>query len=406
MNISEAPPHEVLDDMELRVFQSIRSTPEGLSFSTPEAVDYFQSAVAESIGGGDSPREHKPFRAELRLPSGESVSCDLPEPPGRELLEAGDVRAYGEALFGWLFQEKIGEAFRAFRQYTQMSNESFGFGGNLRVRLWLDPRSEKLHSLWWEVLQDPSDDRPLSTAVAFSRFMRVRTGRRRPVTERPLRMLLLASNPGGLSSFDLADINVDLEKTILAQATERLSGLLAVDREVKPTLRRIYDAQSENRYHIVHLLAHAVIRDGRGVAILADEGGAGRGVACEEVVEALLTGAKEPPRVVFLATPLRGEEMAGQTLVSMAPLLVDGGVQAAVAIQSAISEDRLRRFCTRFYESLINTGVVDVAMATARGEIYDPDGSEWAYPVLYTSTPDARLFNVVPESLRRFKSAW
>lgn len=405
MNISEAQPYEVLDEMELRVFQSIRSTPEGLAFSTPEAVDFFESAAESSIGG-DPRRMNKPFRAELRLPNGDSVSCDLPEPPGRELLVAGDVRAYGEALFGWLFQEKIGEAFHNVRRFTQMSDKSIGFGGNLRLRLLLDPRSEKLHTLWWEALQDPGEDRPLSTAVAFSRFMRVKAGRRRPVTERPLRMLLVASNPGGLSRFDLTDINVDLERTILAQATERLSGLLAVDREVKPTVGRIYAAQAGNLYHIIHLLAHAVIRDGRGVAILADEKGKGQEVAFEEVVEALLSGAKEPPRVVFLATPLSGEEMAGQVLVSMAPLLVDAGVQAAVAIQSAISEDRLRRFCTRFYEALIKTGVVDVAMAAARAEIYDPGGWEWAYPVLYTSTPDARLFNVVPESLSRFKSAW
>ena len=405
MNITEALPHEVLDEMELSVFQSIRSTPEGFAFSTPEAVDFFESADESSVGG-DPPRMHKPFRAELRLPNGDSVSCDLPEPPTPELLGAGDVRAYGTALFDWLFQEKIGEAFHTVRRFTRMSDESFGFGGNLRLRLWLDPRSEKLHTLWWEALQDPAEERPLSTTVALSRFMRVKAGRRRPVTERPLRMLLVASNPGGLSRYDLADINVALEKTILTQATERLSGLLAVDREVMPTVARINAAQAENRYHIVHLLAHAVIRDGRGVAILSDEEGKGQEVGCEEVAEALLSGAKEPPRVVFLAIPLSGEEMAGQILVSMAPLLVDAGVQAAVAIQSAISEDRLRRFCTRFYEALINTGVVDIAMAAARAEIYDPGGWEWAYPVLYTSTPDARLFNIVPESLMRFKSAW
>lgn len=403
MQISKATPYEVLDDVEVRVFQSKSSAAGDAEFLAQGTRELFaDSEPLLTPSNAPSRVGSAAFRAELRLPDGDSVSCQLPEPPSGELIQPGDPRAYGSALYAWLFRDDIKEAFTAARSIAEGSDPSADFGGNLRLRLWLDPRSEKLHSLWWETLHDPERDQPLSTTMAFSRFMRVRSSRSKPIRERPLRMLLIASNPEGLSDLDLADINVQLEKTIFMQATERLSGALDVDHQLRPTVRRIRQAQSESGYHLVHLLAHAVVRDGRKSVILADEAGHGHEVESEEVVEALVGGGKRPPRVAFLATPLSGEEQAGRTLVGIAPQLVDAGVQAAVAIQSSISEDRLRRFCSRFYEVLIGTGIVDVAVAAARAEVYEADSWEWAYPVLYTGTPDAKLFHILPEYIKGF----
>ncbi|HEY0082462.1 MAG TPA: CHAT domain-containing protein [Pyrinomonadaceae bacterium] len=367
MDISEQTPYEVLDEIEVRVFQG----------STGE------------------------FKATILLPDGESATCSLPSPPHEILIETTDPHAYGVMLFEWLFREEIGKAFRGAQKFAEMSSYSQDFGGNMRLRLWLDPRSTRLHTLWWEALRDPAGARPVSTTMAFSRFMRVETGRARPVAERPLHMLLVASNPTGMSQFDLADINVHLEKTILGQATSPLQDQLQVVNMLRPTLRAVYEAQSQNGYHLIHLLAHALPHPSEaGGIVMADEQGQGQVVPGGAVVEALTGGMKRPPHLAFLATPVTGEEQAGQTLVKLAPQLVDAGVQAAVAIQAGISEGRLREFCTRFYESLVRTGIIDVAMATARSAIYETDNWEWAFPVLYTSTPDARLFQILPKHVR------
>jgi hypothetical protein len=102
---------------------------------------------------------------------------------------------------------------------------------------------------------------------------------------------------------------------------------------------------------------------------------------------------------------MAAEYVTGPALVTMSPWLVDAGVRAAIAIQGPIREDRLVTFCNCFYETLITTGVIDVALMVARGAIFDPSSWEWANAVLYMRTPSGELFRPLPENLRGLVSA-
>ena len=137
--------------------------------------------------------------------------------------------------------------------------------------------------------------------------------------------------------------------------------------------------------------------------ILADEKGEATEVSCQSVVSALISSG-DPPYLVFLATPVTAGDL-GTALVSMSPALISAGACAAVAIQGPIEEERLSRFSNCFYETLIKTGIIDLALMAARNEIYDPSNWEWANPVLYTRIQDGQLFRPLPESLRSIVSA-
>ena len=387
--------YEFFGDIEIRIFQE---TSDPISEGLEQQRSIFSTDPQQKLTAT--------YGASFRLPDGETYTCSLPPLPDEELLEQTDPRLYGEALFNWLFDDKMKHLYFRFRRSAEFfsSDEKANFNG-LRMRLWLDPYSVKLHSLWWEAMYDPEAALPLSNTMAFSRFMRVRAPEG-PITDGPLKFLLIASNPEGLRHFDLANINVSLEKSIISHAIESLRDKLKVERWMSDiTLENLSERLREGHYHIIHMLAHSVFHDDQGFMILADDKGDSHEVPIQTVASALTSAKEEPPHLVFLAVPLTLEEYVGQTLVSMAPMIVDAGAQAAVAAQGSISEEKLSRFCNCFYETLIKTGVIDLAMMAARAEIYDPNGWEWAFPVLYMRTPDGQLFRPLPESLRSMTDA-
>ena len=133
--------------------------------------------------------------------------------------------------------------------------------------------------------------------------------------------------------------------------------------------------------------------------LLADQNNQVRKVPFEEIVDALVGGPNQAPYLVFLATPLvKGETCSTLLATKLAPMLIEAGIQAVVAIQSLMDVSQIHNFTQRFYDVLINTGMIDVAMATARTEIYERESWEWTYPVLYMRTPDAQIFQNISES--------
>jgi hypothetical protein len=212
-----------------------------------------------------------------------------------------------------------------------------------------------------------------------------------------------------LSRLDLEDVNISVEKSIVSHATKKLRDKLHIERLMpKVTLDDLRNVQATGHFHIIHLLAQTDFRDEHGFMILADDKGDATQVPCQAVVSALTSSpvisSVEPPYLVFLATPLTAGALA-PALVSMSPSLVSAGVRAAVAIQGPMTEERLSRFCNCFYETLIKTGVIDVALMAARNEIYDASDWEWANPVLYTGIQDGQIFRPLPESLSNIVTA-
>lgn len=385
--------YEFFGDMEIRIFQDVGE----------DQIDQ-EIQSQRSIFNKSAPRSKAGYIASFRLPDGDSYGCSLPELPTEVLLKELDPRTYGLNLFNWLFDEKMKEKYQKIRRSAEFfSGDSASNFNGLRLRLILDPYSIKLHSTWWEAMVDPESRLPLSATTAFSRYMRV-PGPEKSITEGPLRFLLIASSPHGLSRFDLENVNISVEKSIVSHATKKLRDELVIERLMpKVTIEDLINVQTKGHFQIIHLLAHTVLREEQGYMILADEKGEASEVPCSAVVSALISSG-DPPYLVFLATPLTAGNL-GPALVNMSPSLISAGASAAVAIQGPIGEERLARFSNCFYETLIKTGIIDLALTAARSEIYDPSDWEWANPVLYMRIQDGQLFRPLPESLRGIVNA-
>ena len=367
----------------------------------PQEFDDLEIAISPATDGHG-------YLTYFRLPDIGKFSNSLPPLPLPILEGAPDPRTYGEQLSQWLFRGEAAEAFSYARGLaTESTRGGLEFGARIRLRLSLDLGSSELRSVRWESLYAPDRDLPLSLTTAFSRFMRVSQHLSWPFRERPLRMLLIISNPEEIDRFALDKIDPDMEKSIIKEATSPLRPLLQLDslRE-SPTLAQIR-AAGEKSYQIVHLLAPAAFHDDRGYLILPDDNGRAQEVPVEEVVRTIVLPSYPPPGLVFLAAPLVAREVplaarerSSRTLVSLAQMLIEAGVQALVAIQPPIGASAMLRFIRRFYAVLMRTGVIDVAMAEARTEIYHADNNwEWTYPVLYMRILDGQLFQPFPAIL-------
>jgi CHAT domain len=366
----------------------------------PQEFDDLEIAISPATDGHG-------YLTSFRLPEFGRFTDSLPPLPIPLLEGAPNPRIYGEQLSQWLFRDEVAKAFSYARGLaTESTRGGHELGARIRLRLSLDPSSSELRSVCWECLYAPDSDLPLSLTTAFSRFMRVGQPHSWPFRERPLRMLLIISNPEGIDRFALDEIDPDMEKSLIKEATSPLGPLLQLDRlRESPTLAQIRSA-GEKGYHIVHLLASAAFHDDRGYLILPDDNGRAEEVAVEEVVRTVVLPSYPPPGLVFLAVPLVAREVpsvarerSSGTLVSLGQMLIEAGVQALIAIQPPIGASDMLRFIRRFYAVLMRTGVIDVAMAEARTEIYRSDNWEWTYPVLYMRIPDGQLFQPLPEKL-------
>ncbi len=78
----------------------------------------------------------------------------------------------------------------------------------------------------------------------------------------------------------------------------------------------------------------------------------------------------------------------------MAQTLVREGVPAAVAMQAEISDAGAIELARTFYTALAAGRPVDAALTQARVALSVADSPEWAIPVLFSRSPDNRLFDI------------
>jgi hypothetical protein len=337
------------------------------------------------------------YQAFLRARGGEEVMAMLDDPPELPAPGRGSPSEYGFRLFKWVFRDRLRQGLKFIHDLSYRSADEMP---SMRLLLQLEPDSP-LSELSWETLcVDPSEP-PISLTTAFSRYVPEPTPRRPPVWDFPIRILLVVSNPEGLQRFDLASVDQNLEKSVLQRAEVQLTGRILVKRLLRPTLEAI---QNEERmgYHITHLLAHATPDRELGGVLLADDHGKAVAVDVADLANAItLPSDAWAPYLVFLALPMNSEAPHGRVLMELASRLIRGGVQSVVVVKAPVGQRPLALFVQRFYEVLIDTGVIDVAMTEARKRLYHEqrDSWDWAWPVLFTRASDSSIQQRLPPSL-------
>ncbi len=293
------------------------------------------------------------------------------------------VREFGRALFGFVFDGRVRDA------YVLSKTEMEKSGGGLRLRLWVQP--PELAALPWEALYDGLRGnfycRMVTTPMVRTTGA-LRAARPRG-PGRTLRVVLMCASPASLPALDL-----EAEKARLKRALDAVGDaatLEVVDGGGRDALR----AALEEPCDVFHFAGHGSGGDGGRPGLLFDEGGAADLVTGEALAELL---ARARPRLVVLNTCHGAEEDPSGALPSVAGELLQGEwIAAVVAMQSAVSDPAALGFASRFYERLARGDTVDVATAEARTAM--GEGHEWVSPVVYVDDPDTRLF-----SLRRPRS--
>jgi hypothetical protein len=351
-----------------------------------------------SLYGREAGRHGTSYRIELRFndPTSEgekrqsgakSVRLDPVELRQREL----DPVAYGQYLAARLLAEPAVRSF--FDQALAVAQTR---DARLRLRLDIAPDAPELHNLRWETLRLPGDDAPLLTSenLCFSRYLSSLDWR--PVRLRPesiLRALVVIANPANAAKYELAPVELENE---LAAARRRLGNTTPTELATRgqATLENLV-AHLRDGYDILYLVAHGRLVGGEPRLFLEQENGAGRWVAGKEMVTRIRE-LDDRPRLVVLASCQsagRGEAepsaQDGGALSGLGPQLAEAGIPAVVAMQGNVSLATVDAFMPVFFAELGRDGLVDRAMAVARGAVRErPD---WWMPALFMRLKSGRI---------------
>jgi CHAT domain len=334
------------------------------------------------------------YHAFLTAGGTHEVSAKLDELPSLPPLRTVSPGEYGRQLFDWVFRSELHEQWMLLRDLSRGSSDQLP---SIRLQLSLDPDSP-LSALYWEAMTPSASELPLSATVAFSRYVSQVRPSPQMEWERPVRLLLIVSNPEGLQRFDLDEVDQSVERRVLQGAEARLQGVLTVKRLPRATLQAIREEERRG-YHVTHLLAHASTDPNMNGVILADEQGKAVAVDIRELADAI-AGPPDArsPHLVFLALPVTVDPPHGQVRMQLASQLITGGVQSVAVVQAPLQPDALATFVSRFYEVLIETGEVDISMAEARKWLFRERSEEWdwVWPVLFSRGGELSLPQGLP----------
>ncbi len=317
---------------------------------------------------------------------------------------------YGVALFDWLFADPVLKA-----QWAEIGGEH----KQRRLRLRLAGEAAELHQVPWESLcePDPGDGPALRLAAAeatpFSRYLEGQWRPGKPITGRPVRILVAIANPDGLAGLNppLDPSDVQAEWQALSRALQAVAGT-AVEAVLLPepcTLQRLAEELRRGRHHVLHLVCHGMAGSPAGspapaALFLAGDRNEVARVRDTELAEQLALqladGAPDDEgrlRLVFLASCQTARRSAYDAFRGAAPRLVAAGVPAVLAMQDNVGVAAAREFAAAFYRRLLEHGQVDLAANQARRWLLA--GAEAgnrlqiAVPALFLRLRDGRLFS-------------
>lgn len=264
-----------------------------------------------------------------------------------------------------------------------------------RLRFRIDGAAAELHTLPWELLQEGQAMLAAQSDTPLSRYLPIALPWGGAVEERPIRVLVVISNPDDLQSkYELPQADVALERKALQDA---LAGVgpdkLSVEFMDAPvTLERLEEALRKG-HHILHFLGHSAFSAKRGQAALymQDAEGHAKRVLDDELVSMLARQGVQL-RLVVLAACQSATRSSADAFLGLGPKLVSVGVPAVVAMQDFVTVETARKFSATFYKRLLEHGQVDLAVNEARSSLLTAGRPDAAVPVLFMRLKSGQLW--------------
>jgi CHAT domain-containing protein len=209
--------------------------------------------------------------------------------------------------------------------------------------------------------------------------------------KQPLKVLLIASDTGGLSAN--AEV-VALEKTIKEKA--KAAGItVAVDSLLteKASLSTVKQRLQKSTYHVVHYAGHGyfdeVTGENSGLVFWQEDSRRGEPtVLTARELSGLLAGSQT--RLFYLSACLGAAEGSDHLLhdndyLGIMDAIVQAGVPYVLGFRWYVTDSGSRQFAAHFYERLFTRPFVpERAALYARQQIYGADGTDetWTSPIL------------------------
>jgi len=348
----------------------------------PDQIGEVLSNLGEAVrGGSSSPLRHATH--------GDSSSPVHSASPAATLARPQQV---GDELFKAIFSGPVLSLFE--RSIGMLHGRQRG----LRIKIHIDPEDPsltQLASLPWEFIyrKDTRDFLNLSKYTPIVRYLDVQRPFSPLPLERPLRILVVISDPP-----DYVNLDLDRERALIEKTWARQEGI-QVEFMERASVAALQRRLVRQRYHVLHFMGHGAFDEysGQGVLVMQNEAGLGQlvdgsslGILLRDVLSL---------RLVFLnacdtATVTR--EQGFDPFAGVASGMVMAGIPAVVAMQFPISDKAAITFSGTFYPLLAQGNPVDVAVAEGRRAIRlgDSRTMEWGTPVLFMRAPNGDIFRL------------
>ncbi|RLT39265.1 MAG: CHAT domain-containing protein [Chloroflexi bacterium] len=298
-----------------------------------------------------------------------------------------DLKELGGLLYGAIFQGKMAAVLATSLEKAEQ--EQIG----LRLRLRFSEETSELATLPWEILYDPVQERflALSESSPILRYLSLPKARPTLLVKPPLRVLAVLVSPPGHDELDVAREWQVLETALAGLVAD---GKFILEQLESPTFAALQERLLGEDVHILHFVGHGVYNESSetGALVLANGEGNAQEVSGEEL--ATLLHNHRSLRLVYLNACEGALSSHLSVFSGVAQTLVQQGVPAAVAMQAEISDEAAIDLSRLFYSALAAGYPVDAALTQARVAIA-ARSAEWAIPVLFSRSPDNRLFDVV-----------
>ena len=296
---------------------------------------------------------------------------------------------------GSLLYERLIAAYPDLMQKFGMARQATGEGENL-VLCFAGPRNHL--GMPFELLYD---NEPLATRYplcrqvtgipsakpSFSDFLAALRKQ-----ELPLRILLIASNTGG--------IDPDGETQELEEQIRKKAKTLKINAEVKriPTseasISRVEKLLNRCAYHIVHYAGHGYFdaATGEDSGLIFWQKPKQQGDAAHLTARALAQRLQGSDTVLFYLSSCVGSTVGGEHLLhsndylGVMDAIVQAGVPVVLGYRWYVTDSGARHFAGHFYNTLFETQSPPQAALHARREVYIRDASDetWTSPILVT----------------------
>jgi tetratricopeptide (TPR) repeat protein len=299
-------------------------------------------------------------------------------------------RDFGESLFGALFAGDVRNCYE--QSLRQVHEERRGTGLRLKLRF----QAPELAALPWEFLYDPREGEYvcLQRRTPVVRYLSDPRHPPQPLAVTPpLRVLGLIASPR-----DLDPLDVTIEKGRIEAALKELRAAGRVELVWAPgqTAPALQTAMFGGPWHVFHFIGHGGFDTAQKEGLLAFANDAGNADWLSATQVARLLDDHDSLRLVVLNACEGARGDTSDLFSSTAATLVRRGVPAVLAMQYPISDTAAVQLSGRFYETLAYGLPVDAAVAEARitVSVARRNTAEWVAPVLYTRSPDGKLFDI------------